>query len=145
MAYAYPTIQDFKDYFVRDFPFGTDPNTQVVDFDIQKAFGEAEFNFNGERFSANQTQFSTLFLYLAAHYLVMDLRASSQGVFGQFAWSKTSKSVGSVSEGQAVPQLILDNPSFAIYASTTYGVKYISLIYPQLIGNTFTVWGRSHA
>jgi hypothetical protein len=77
--------------------------------------------------------------------LVLDLRASSQGVAGNFPWLANSKSVGSVSESVAIPDFISNNPMLAHYAKTYYGAKYISLVYPRLIGNVFSMEGRTHA
>ena len=46
MAYDNPTVQDFKDYFFRDFPFGTDPNVSVLDQDISKAMVQCRSAIN---------------------------------------------------------------------------------------------------
>lgn len=144
MAYTYPTVNDFKNYFVRDFPYGTDINTSVLDQDISKAQDEAKFNFNAG-FASSQEKFTILFNYLTAHYLVMDLRAASQGIAGKFTWLTSSKGVGSVSESFAIPDRILANPELSYYTETNYGAKYLSLILPQLSGQMFSVCGRTHA
>lgn len=140
MAYTLPTATEFRDYFVRDFPYSESIETGVTDADINKAINEAKYNLN-EGLYGSQEQFTLAFLYLTAHYLVMDLRAASQGISGTFAWLQTSKSVGSVSVSSAIPQRILDNPELAIYSTTTYGVKYLSLLLPRLMGQVFTVAG----
>lgn len=140
MAYTYPTVNDFKNYFVRDFPYGIDPDTSVLDVDIEKAQGEAKFNFSS-RLASSQENFDILFNYLTAHYLCMDLRAASQGIQGQYSWIQTSRSVGSVSEGLQVPQRILDNPEFAMLSKTNYGGKFLQLILPRLSGQIFSVYG----
>jgi len=144
MAYDYPTVNDFKNFFVRDFPYGTDPNTSILDADISKAQSEAKFNFSS-RFASSQENFSLLFNYLTAHYLCIDMRNASQGISGQYAWVQTSRSVGSVSEGLSVPQRIMDNPELAMLSQTTYGGKYLQLILPQLSGQVFTVCGGTRA
>ena len=144
--FTYPSVEQFKDYFYRDFPFATgiyaDPETSIIDADIEKAFGEAKFNFN-PRFFKDQDQFNIGFLYLTAHYLVMDLRAASQGISGQFTWLESSKSVGSVSASYGVPERIMNNPQYAWLTKTNYGAKYLMLIMPYLVGNIFTVSGRT--
>lgn len=140
MSYTYPTVNDFKNYFTRDFPYGTDPETSILDSDISKAQGEAKFNFNGN-FADSQTNFSILFNYLTAHYLVMDLRAASQGIAGKYAWLESSKSVGNVSQSFSIPDRILGNPEFSYLTGTNYGTKYLMLILPQLSGQMFTVRG----
>lgn len=144
MSYAPPSVADFKAYFTRDFPYGTDPATTVLDADIQKALDQAGFNFN-ESFFSTLAQFKMAYLYLAAHYLVLDLQMASQGVAAQFNWLEQSKSVGSVSQSFSIPQRILDNPEFSYLTKTPYGAKYLTLILPQITGQVFAVRGRTHA
>ena len=142
MAYSNPTIDDFKNYFTRDFPYGIDPNTSVLDADIGKAYGQVNFAINPALFT-NQENYTLGYLWLAAHWLVTDLRASSQGIAGQYNWLENSKSVGSVSEGFAIPQRILDNPYFAGLTKTNYGAKYLQLLLPALAGQVFIAPGRT--
>lgn len=139
MAFVQPTVSDFKAFFTRDFPYGSDPST-VMDADIQRAISTAAINFN-EDFFGDQASYSTGFLLLSAHFLVMNLRASSQGIAGQYGWLQSGKSVGSVSESFSIPQRILDNPEFAMLSKTNYGAQFLMLILPQLSGNIFTVCG----
>lgn len=142
MAYLNPTITDFKDYFVRDFPYGIDPATSILDQDIANAYRVVNVNMN-PCFFANQDAYSIGYLYLAAHYLVISIQASSQGIAGQFNWNITSKSVGSVSQGSQIPQRILDNPEFALLSRTPYGARFLELILPQLSGQVFNAFGRT--
>lgn len=137
-----PSVDDFKEYFSRDFPYGT-TDDKVKDSDIEKAFNECSFNFNQGLFST-QDEYTICFLYLSAHYLVMDLQASSQGIAGQFTWLQTSKTVGSVSESFGIPDRILKDPMLSYYSKTRYGAKYISLIMPRLTGQIFAVWGGTN-
>ena len=142
MGYLNPSITEFKEYFVRDFPYGTDPQTSVLDSDIGKAFGQVNFAINPALFS-NQANYTLGYLWLAAHWLVIDLQASSQGLSGQYSWAVTSKSVGSVSVSMAIPQRILDNPLFSMYSQTPYGAKYLQLLLPGLTGQVFIAYGRT--
>lgn len=142
MAYTNPSTSDFKAYFTRDFPYGTDPNTSVLDSDITKAFGQVAFNINQALFSG-QDQYNVGYLLLSAHYLVIDLRMSSQGINGQYSFLEQSKSVGSVSQSFAIPQRILDNPYFSMLTKTNYGAKYLELLIPQLVGQVFNVIGST--
>lgn len=142
MSYVFPSVLTFKDYFFRDFPYGEDPATSVLDADINKAYGQANVNINQNLFSS-QADFTIGYLLLAAHFLVVDLRMSSQGISGTYAWVATSKSVGSVSESFQVPQRILDNPEFAMLAQTNYGAKYLQLLLPRLTGQVFSVLGST--
>lgn len=142
MAFVNPTIQEFKDYYFRDFPYGVDIDTSVTDLDIAKAYGQTDFNFNPDLFS-NQANYTLGYLLLAAHWLVIDLRMASQGIAGKYSWLTTNKSVGSVSEGFQIPQRILDNPELAQLSQTNYGAKFLQLILPQLSGQIFSVHGRT--
>ena len=140
--YDAPTIENFKAYFFRDFPYGTDPNTSVLDADIAKAYGQTNVNINQALFSS-QEDFNIGYLLLAAHWLCIDLRMSSQGIGGSYSWVTTSKSVGSVSESFQIPQRILDNPEFAMLAQTNYGAKFLQLLLPRLTGQMFNVFGST--
>lgn len=190
MAFVIPSIQDFKDYFFRDFPYlsniswdittsyligdhvfyevnslfyeaiadgvGNVPTdtlfwklfsdsqfNYILDLDIQKAFDEAVFNINQGCFET-QAEFNIAFFYIAAHYLVQDLLASSQGLNGSYSWLTTSKSVGNVSQSFGIPQHILDSPQWSYLTSTRYGAKYLSIIYPCTIGGITSVEGATH-
>lgn len=142
MAYENPSVQNFKDYFFRDFPYGTDISTSVTDADIAKAFQQTNVNINQSLFDG-QSAYTVGYLLLSAHYLVMNLRQSSQGISGGFSWLEQSKSVGNVSQSFAIPQRILDNPLWALYSSTSYGVQYLQLILPSLTGQVFISYGST--
>jgi len=137
-----PTTDDFKAYFFRDFPFGSDPAQNVVDQDIMNAFATTVVTINPGLFP-DQATYTLGFELLAAHYMVMSLRASSQGITGRYTWLVSSKSVGSVSEGLTIPQRILDNPEFAMLSQTNYGAQFLFLILPFLSGNITTVCGAT--
>lgn len=138
-----PTATEFKAHFTRDFPYGSTDDT-VMDADITKAIAEADVNFNSALWPT-QGVYTLAFLYLAAHYLVMDLRASSQGISGNYSWMTASKGAGGVNESFTIPQRVLDNPYFAMLSKTNYGAKYLSLALPQLAGQVFSVCGRTQA
>lgn len=142
MAYVNPSVSDFKAFFDRDFPYGTDMQTSVLDSDITKAFTFTNVNMN-EALFGNQGSYNIGYLLLSAHYLVMNLRASSQGINGQFSFLEQSKSVGSVSQSFAIPQRVLDNPDWAVLMKTNYGAQFIQLILPQLAGQIYSVHGST--
>lgn len=142
LSYEAPSVDDFKEYFERDFPYGDNIATSVTDNDIEKAFGQTDFNIN-PNFFASQAQYNIGYLLLAAHYLVTDLTMSSQGLNGSYSFLEQSKSVGSVSQGFAIPQRILDDPYMAMLAKTNYGAKYLQLLLPQLTGQMFSVCGST--
>lgn len=142
MAFLNPTVADFKNYYYRDFPYGTDPALNVLDQDIAKAYGQTNINFNPALWS-DQASYTIGYLLLAAHYLVVDLRMSSQGISGKYSWLETSKSVGSVSDSYSIPQRILDDPYFAMLTQTNYGAKYLQLVIPRLGGQIFIAYGST--
>lgn len=139
MAYTEPLVADFKAYFVRDFPYGTDV-TMVMDQDIANALIDAHVSINQDLWSSQQ-EFTNAFLNLAAHFMVSNLRASSQGIGGQYAWLEASKSVGSVSESFSLPPRIAENPQMSMFAKTNYGAKYLMMILPYLTGASFIAPG----
>lgn len=114
----------------------------IQDSDILRAFNEAKVNFNAALFGDDDTV-KMVFLYLAAHYLVIDLNNAMNPLAVGFMGFTQSKSVGSVSESYAVPQWMLNNRTLSAYAQTGYGRKYLSLIQPYLIGNLIFVPGRT--
>lgn len=142
MAYENPSVADFKNYFNRDFPYGTDPNTSILDSDITKAFAMTNININQALFGY-QSSYTIGYLLLSAHYMVMNLRTSSQGINGQFNFLEQNKSVSAVAQSFAIPQRILDNPDLAILCKTNYGAQFLQIILPQLAGNMFTVLGST--
>lgn len=110
-------------------------NTSVLNYtqdsDIENAIAEAKVNFN-EKLFGNDDKARLVFLYLVAYYLTMDFQnASGAGGIGIV----TSRSVGSVSESRALPAWMTSNSILSVYAQNPYGVKYLSLIRPYLIGN----------
>ena len=144
MKYSNPTIDEFKTYWTRDFPYSPDPAQGVTDNDIAKAFSQTNFSINENLFS-DQGQYTTAYMHLAAHYLVIDIRMATQGLNSQFKWAVASKSVGSVSESYAIPSKFQENPFLMMLSQTEYGGKYLTLILPLMVGNVFTVPGRTLA
>ena len=140
MAYTDPDVPTFKNWFNRDFPYGNSDLTTVQDADITKALN-LQANTINQCLFASQNVYTPGALLLAAHYLVLNLRASSQGIAGKYDWLTGSKGVGSVNSSFQIPPRILENPEFAILCSTTYGVQYLYLILPLLTGQMFSVAG----
>lgn len=117
-------------------------NNYIQDSDIMRAFNEAVINFNVNLFT-DQNSAIMVFLYLAAHYLVIDLNNAANPLAMGFMGFTQSKSVGSVSESYGIPQWMLNNQVLSAYAQTGYGRKYLSLIHPYLIGNVLFFPGRT--
>lgn len=141
MAYSNPSVTDFKSYFFRDFPFGTDLNQNVLDADIANAMQMTNININQGLFS-EQANYTVGYFLLTAHYLVMNLRQSSQGINGQFAFLEQSKGAGSISTSVAIPQRILDNPNWSMLMKTNYGAQYIQILLPGLTAQMYSVPGN---
>ena len=119
-------------------------NNYVQDQDITNAFDEAQVEFNTALFQSDAD--TTLgFLYLTAHFLCNDLKASSQGINAPGAFPVASRSAGNVSESYSVPQAYLDSPIYSMYTQSSYGMKYLMLILPMLTGNVQAVWGGTRA
>lgn len=106
----------------------------ITDEDIEEAFNEAKINFNPNLFP-NDDVAKIPFLYLAGHYLMIDVNIALNPLGTGAIGFTTSKSVGSVSEGFSVPQWMLNNQWLSPFAQTPYGRKYLTLIKPYLIGN----------
>lgn len=141
---TYPiTVSEFKTWFSRDFPFSDDVSQGITDNDILKAFAEASMNFNSQLWETEDDK-KLGFLYLAAHYLVIDLQNSSQGINGRYEGIMSSKSVGSVSVGYTIPDWVMASPIYSLLSQSRYGMKYLSLIIPLLIGNVGVVKGATH-
>lgn len=119
-----------------------DESNYINDLDIEKALSEARVNFNPDLFS-DPEKAKLVFLYLAAHYLVIDLNnAANPLALGSMGFTQ-SKSVGSVSESYGIPQWIMNSKTLGLYAQTGYGRKYLSLISPYLIGNIILTRGKT--
>lgn len=142
--YSTPTIQAFKDYFQRDFPFGTDINTSITDNDITKAYIYVELNMNMYLWPSEQI-YQLAFLLYAAHVLTINIQNSSQGVSGAFQWPAASKSVGSVSVSAQIPDQILRNPIYSYFTKTNYGAEYLMMLLPYLVGPMTVVPGKTWA
>ena len=134
MAWTAPTIAEFKAYFVRDFNFAGDDDQsnldKIVDADITRALVEAEFDFNTDFDDDNHTPF----MYLVAFHLVENIRLSSKGLSAQAKFPISSTGVGGVSIGYEIPAQFANNAKINSFAVNGYGMKYLSLVLPQIIG-----------
>jgi hypothetical protein len=140
--YTNPSVADFQAYFFRDFPYGTDMTIAVLDQDITSAFISASMIIDQSLF-ANQGAYNVGFFQLSAHYLVMNLRASSQGINGQFNFLQASKGAGPINEAFSIPQRILDDPFWSMLTKTNYGLMFLQLTFQQLSGQMFTAFGTT--
>lgn len=119
-----------------------DLSNYVSDNDIERARLEAEANFNLGLTTKKEVA-RLVFLYLWAFYLAYDLSLAQGGAYGSVTYPVTSVTVGSVSESYYVPKAYLEDPILGFYARNGFGLKYLSLVYPNLIGNVVAVAGWS--
>jgi len=119
--------------------YDDDIDNYVQDDDITRAFAEAKTLYNQAFFPTDESQ-KLGFLYMAAMFLYNDIRASGGG--GP-AFAVTSRSVGSVSESYGVPKTYLENPQYAMYIQSPYGLKYLAMVLPRMIGNVAAVCGTT--
>jgi Protein of unknown function (DUF4054) len=149
-----PAITDFKSYFNRDFIYGGDGDmNKIQDNDITRALNEANSVFNTALWSGDPES-ATAYLYIAAHYLVQNIKMAG-GIGGQSlnaglnsrggGGAVQSKSVGSVSLNYALPESITNNPILFSFMETDYGVRYLNMVIPRLVGTIFVVPGFSES
>ena len=144
MPFITPTTDDFKTRFDRDFPYavpegnpsgGDDTQLDKVrDTDIQRGLNGAGINFNLALWP-DQASYQEAYLLLAAHKMVTNLLASSQGLSGQFAWLTVMKSAGGVESKYDIPDRIKQSPFLSSLSLTRYGAAYLEYITPYLVGN----------
>lgn len=146
MPWTIPTFADFMARFARDFQFSVDGSdqTKIGPADYANAQADAGTQISQDLFSS-QGDFSTAYLYLTAHFLVMNIKNSTAGLAGAGSspFSVASKSAGPVSVSYSIPQDILANPAFSMFALSSYGLRYLSLIVPYLAGNCGVVAGAT--
>jgi hypothetical protein len=114
---------------------GDETNSKrVTDDDIAGGILDAQFNVNPGLFPSQQ-MFSRAFLYLAAHEMIEKLRMAAAGVQSQYSWLTVAKSVEGVSQTFEIPLVVSENPFLAALSTTRYGLQYIKIISPLLVGN----------
>lgn len=114
----------------------------VNDCDINRAFKEANVVFNDGLCGTDESA-KLMFLYLAAFYLAYDLSVAAGGAYGSVNFPATEVKVGSVSEGYYIPKAYLEDPILGFYARNGFGLKYLNMLYPRLVGNVGVVAGWS--
>lgn len=139
---GYPiTIEEFKQFFSKDFEYGTEQD-QVSDAEIARAMTEAKMNFNEGMFQDDDEK-KLIFSYLTAYYLVVDINnANTQGASNN-GGLLTYRQVRNVAESFKVPKWVEESPMFSQFSQNGYGLKYLTMIYPYLIGNVGIVGGAT--
>lgn len=120
--------------------YGGDDSNQkkVTDVDIQGAIQDAAFNIN-ECLFEDQASFTRAFNYLAAHNLVETILASVEGLASQYSWLTAAKSVGGINQSFQIPEMIAQDPFLASLSTTRYGLSYLRIVLPYLVGHTMAL------
>jgi len=152
------TVAAFKAQFFRDFTYGDGP-TAVMDRDIQSALNTANSLFNPALFDTTligavplQTSESLIaYLNCAAHFMVLALQAvggpsmkagaGSPGLRSQGEGVISSKSGGGLSASYSWPSTVTDSPVLFQFTKTDYGLVYLQMLMPRLVGNVGAVFG----
>ena len=143
-----PTYQQFESFFFRDFPYAgvNTPSTDlnfVQPQDINNAITVAQINFSPGMFCVQSGQTTTVFMYLAAFYLVENLKNSSKGLNAQANFPLTGLAAGGVNLAMEVPEAFKKNPTYNMYTRNAYGLQYLSFVYPYTIGGGTLVFGTT--
>jgi hypothetical protein len=147
------TVADFKARFYRDFTY-SEANTNTIpaitdpDFvqsqDIENAFTDAKALFN-QSLLPDDDAIRAAYLYLTAHCMCLNIRAANDGINSPGQQPVNSRSVGSVSESYTIPTEYTENPILAGYTATSYGLKYLQMVLPYMVGNVVGVFGITWA
>lgn len=116
-----------------------DIKNYIADWQIEKAMFQARNQINANLFGKNEDLLKMCYLYLSAHFLVVD-NSMFQGN-GLSSQMISSKSVDGVSVSYSIPQSILNNPLYAYLSKTEYGLKYLTYIIPMINGYSRVVCG----
>lgn len=152
-----PSVAQFQAKFARDFnyaPVGDLNNlAYVTDNDINQAISSALQNFNPSLFGVGQNSANpnpngldnatNAFLYLSAFYLVFSLQNSAKGISSQANFPINSKSAGGVAIAYTIPERYTKSPILSQYTQNGYGMLYLSLVLPMLVGNIRLVPGTT--
>jgi hypothetical protein len=124
---------------------GGDPTNRkfVRDTDVTRALTamQASGLFNPALFST-QEQFTYAVNLLVAHFLCVNLLASSGGINGGAPWLVANKTVGDITEGFVIPDRISRSLTLMPLTKTSYGAQYLQLIAPSLVGGISAVRGQ---
>lgn len=139
------TEAEFKIYFDRgQFEYGSAvpyAYPEIRDKDITAAIAEALAVFNPGLWPDEATCKLAL-SYLTAHFLQLDLDAVASE--GQAKFNQSSRSADGISESISIPEW-MNEETFAFFATTYYGQKYLILAKQYLDGAVFSVRGGTYS
>jgi hypothetical protein len=137
MALTFPTAAEFKTFFARDFNFAPDDDADNLDYitdtDIDRAIAEAEIGF--PELLDTDAQNTIAFMYLSAFHLVVNLQNSAKGISSQAKFPISGTSVAGVSVNFQIPERYSKDPFISQFTQNGYGMKYLSMMLPNLVGN----------
>lgn len=147
MAWEFPTAEEFKSFFVRDFAYAPESDSgnldYITDSDIEKAISEAQIHFNQGLGFGSDSGMTIAALYLIAFFLVWSLQVSAKGVGSQVNFPVSSKSIGGVSLNYSIPDRYTKSPFIAMLAQNGYGAKFFMLCEPYLHGRMAVIEGTT--
>lgn len=143
-----PTASEFQAFFFRDFPYaGVDTPSTDLNYiqpqDINNAIALGQVNFSPRPFNIASGQATTVFMYLAAFFLVENLKNSSKGIAAQANFPLTGIGAGGVNVSMEVPEPFKKNPTYNMYTRNAYGIQYLQLVYPFTIGGSMLIAGTT--
>jgi hypothetical protein len=136
------TVEEFKTRFAKNFTFGTEID-QVSDTNIQNAINDAYCVFNNSLYPVASTENPVdiglqALNYLVAHFLTLDMDTLQMGA--QAIYLQSSRSVNGMSESLIIPDWI-QNTDLMPYATTSWGLKFLTITRPYLIGVCYSIEG----
>lgn len=148
-----PDVSVFKRIFKRDFAYASPGNPDdddfVTDDDLNQAFSDALQNFKTSLFPTDDVlpngldSCTNAFLLLAAFYLAVTIQNSFGGISAKTNFPINSKSVAGVAVTFTIPERYTKSPFLSQYTQNGYGMKYLSLVLPRLVGNVGLICGTT--
>jgi len=135
-------VDDFMAFFDRDFVYG-EKKCEVREVDIEKAIAEANILFNIGLWDSVEIS-KIPFLYLTAHCLVKIFNTIGgviqvgNGVNSVGSFPINSKGAGGLSVNYSIPEDLANDKMLSQFLTTAYGLKYLQLLVPNLVGNMGT-------
>lgn len=119
-----------------------DMDDWILDWDIERAMGEAIFKFNPRLFSEERGKM--IFLYLTMFFLVYDRQMANAGMNGNNAAGPViHRTVGKMSVSYKESVLFEKYPSYEFLSTNDYGRKAFNLMMPYLRGNVQVLKGMA--
>lgn len=141
------TIDDFKKFFKHDFQYlpegEAESDEYVLDSDIERAILECEIILNEQLYGESDAALRLAQLYLSAHLLVGAIRMANSGLASAYAFPVTSRSVGSVSESYGIPTAYLQDPAFAMFIDSEYGLRFLAMSLGRIRGHVSIAGGAT--